>query len=220
MKYSLGRLVEFDARSRRYPIRTFLENRLPRSYTWRCNTQLDQGNVGACVGFSWAHELAARPSEVIGVTNTIGLNIYRKAQTLDEYPGTNYEGTSVIGGAKAIKTLYPNAMDDYKWIFGIEDLILSLGYAGPVILGVNWYSSMFQTDSTGLIKVSGTLEGGHAILANEISIRRGLVRLHNSWGSSWGINGRCYISLDDLARLLSEQGEGCIPIKRHNFVIA
>ena len=40
----LGRLVQFDERSREYPIRTLLaaEPKKLKSYTWRCKQVLDQ----------------------------------------------------------------------------------------------------------------------------------------------------------------------------------
>lgn len=66
----LDRLVQFDERSRGYGIVPLLEAQdktQPRSYTWGCDIRtLDQGREGACVGFAWAGEAAARP--VVGGT--------------------------------------------------------------------------------------------------------------------------------------------------------
>ena len=65
----LGRIPFFDERNLEYPIRTITQNKKLRSYTWQCNEWFNQGNIGACVGFSIAHELAARPVEQKGLTN-------------------------------------------------------------------------------------------------------------------------------------------------------
>ena len=94
-----GRLVEFDERSRKFPIRALIPKEVkPRSYTWRCSTCLDQGSLPACVGFAVSHEAAARPVEVPGITNDIARQIYYRAQKLDDIPGEDYEGSSVLGG--------------------------------------------------------------------------------------------------------------------------
>ena len=217
----LDRMVHFDERSRNFPIRTLVAGRAPRSYTWRPNICLDQGQEGACAGFAWSHELAANPKPQAGITNQFARErVYWEAQRLDDWPGGDYpgatpryEGTSVLAGAKTVAAL--GAVTEYRWAFGLSDLVLAIGYSGPAVLGINWYSGMFTPDSAGLIHVSGDIEGGHAIMANGVSVTKRLVRLHNSWGSTWGQSGNCFIGFDDLSRLLSEQGEACIPTVRH-----
>ncbi len=210
----LDRKVQFDERSRGFPVRALIPPAAkPRSYTWSCPVVLDQGQEGACVGFSISHEAAARPCCVQDITNTSAQEIYRRARQLDEWDGENYDGTSVLAGIKAAQERgwYPS----YRWAFGLQDLILALGYKGPAVLGINWYEGMFNTDDQGFVHVSGELSGGHAILANGINVKKKTVRLHNSWGRDWGWDGECFISFDDLDRLLHEQGEACIPVLRH-----
>lgn len=212
--YTLGRLEEFDERSRDFPIRALLGAKPPRSYTWKCSVVLNQGNVGACTGFSWAQELAARPKVIGNVTNQTGLTLYHKAQDLDEWPGNNYEGSSVLGAVKAVQELYPGAIPEYRWAFGLDDLILAVGYAGPAVIGINWYNDMFTPDSQNTIHVGGGLAGGHAILVNGVNVKNKLFRLHNSWGHGWGMQGESRISFADMGRLLKEKGEACIPVRR------
>lgn len=225
----LGRVVQFDPRSRNYPVRALLtpvQLAKLRSYTWSIGETLDQGQEGSCVGHGIAHEIAARP--VVGsADHTKALEIYHQAQTLDEWPGESYEGTSVLAGMKAATAM--GYYDEYRWAFGLEDLVSAVGYRGPAVLGINWYSAMFSPDADGFIHVGGTVAGGHCILMRGIKIRwasrvhsgidgvdldASYALLHNSWGPGWGDNGDAKLSLRDLSRLLGEGGEAAIPVRR------
>lgn len=216
----LDRLQQFDERSREYRLRIGT-NRL-RSYTWRCNANLDQGSEGACVGFGISHELCSRPAEVKGLDNAYARErIYWEAQKIDDwdggsYPGASprYEGTSVLAGVKIAKSL--GWFDEYRWAFGIDDLLRGLAYNGPSVLGINWYNGMYSPDAKGFIRPSGTLAGGHCILARAINARDEFITLRNSWGAAWGKGGDCYISFADMDKLLKEDGESVFFVKRHH----
>lgn len=207
----LDRLPQFDERSRAFRAVEGLEGHARRSYSWNKMVWLDQGREGACVGFSLAHELAARPV-VVSVDEAFARNVYHQAQRIDEWPGEDYSGTSVIAGTKV---LYDRGyFSEYRWAFGEEDLALAVGYRGPAVLGINWYSGMWNTDADGYIQPSGHVVGGHAILCASYSIKRAAYRLDNSWGPSWGVNGSAWIKAPDLARLLHEDGEAMVPVVR------
>ncbi len=122
----LDRVVEFDERSRGYPIRMLIAARKPRSYTWKIPVRLNQKSEGACCGFGWAAELAGRPLMVPNVDNELARAIYREAQRLDAWPGEAYGGTSVIAAAKAVRAR--GHIKEFRWAFGLEDLVLALGY--------------------------------------------------------------------------------------------
>ena len=209
---SLGRLPEFDERSRDYPIRTLL-GEAPELSTkiWGINVWLDQGNEGACVGFALAHEIAAEPV-VIDVVASYATMIYHEAQKVDQWPGEDYEGTSVLAGAKVVKRL--GWFEEYRWGFSTTDVIESIVNIGPVVLGINWYGGMWDTDANGYIHPTGDLAGGHAIAAIGYDADRDAILLHNSWGPSWGVDGRAWLSTAALSGLLSESGEACIPLVR------
>lgn len=177
------------------------------------NSYVAEGvGVHNCVGHAIAHEGAARPVVVEQVTHETAMEIYRRALQLDPWEGEEDEGTSVLAGIKAATER--GWYKEYRWAFGLADMLDTLGYWGPCVLGINWYEQMFFPDSVGVIRPEGEVAGGHAILAMGVSINKKRVRLHNSWGDGWGLSGDCYISFDDLDRLLQEQGECCIPIKR------
>ena len=209
----LDRLVQFDERSRNFPIRAALAQATkPKSYTWTCNLWLDQGKEGACTGFAVSHEAAGKPVKVTGITSELARTVYARAKQLDEWPGEDYEGSSVLGAIKAGVEL--GWYKEYRWAFGLDDLILAVGWHGPAVLGIPWYTGMFQTDASGYVHATGTLAGGHAILCHGVNVRLKLFKLHNSWGQGWGMNGECYVSFDDMAKLLAEQGEACVPVVR------
>lgn len=207
-----GRRIQFDERSRNFPIRQIIKEAKRRSYTWSCKEVLDQGSEGSCTGFSVAHEAIARPVVIKNVTAKIAREIYKRAQQLDEWPGEDYEGSSVLAAIKAGQE--KGWYKEYRWAFSEEDLALAVGYKGPAVIGVYWYEGMMEPDRKGLIKVEGDTLGGHAILCNGFNVKTGLYRLHNSWGWNWGISGECFISSADMARLLKEDGEACIPVVR------
>lgn len=199
-----------DPRSRAYPATAGLPT-TPRSYTWGCGAWLDQGREGACVGHGWAHEIAARP-KVHAVTSADAFALYRKAQTLDEWPGEDYEGSSVLAGAKAV--VQAGFIKSYAWCFGIDDVVLTIGRRGPVVLGVPWLSDMFEPDADGFIHATGGEIGGHCLLARGVNLPGQYVTLRNSWGRDWGRDGDCRISFNDLEVLLLQGGEACIPSVR------
>lgn len=228
--------LRHDPASRAYAIRTVLDGKPFIDKTWDLDAWLDQLAEGACVGFAWAHELHADP-EIVPMTDAQARAIYRRAQKLDVWSGESYEGTSVIAGAKAVKELKNNAgepyLKEYRWAFGIEDLMLAIAYQGPVVLGMNWYTGMFNTDANGFIRPVGSLAGGHALLAigvvvkrralnrfgpitdfSEVDLDNSYIILHNSWGRGWGDNGRAKISLRHLQILLAQGGEACVPMVR------
>lgn len=216
----LDRLEEFDEESRNYPIRASVGSKPLRSYTWRCYDFFDQGKEGACVAYALGHELAARPAEVTGIHDKwLVEKIYWEAQKTDpwdggSYPGANpfYEGTSVLSGVKAMhkKKLF----ESYRWAFGLNDVLLGVGYNGPAVIGVPWYSGMYNTDSNGYVSPTGDIIGGHAVLVRSVNIKKKHVIIRNSWGPSWGVNGDCYMTFDDLGTLLEQRGEAVFTVKR------
>jgi hypothetical protein len=216
----LARLQQFDVRSKKYPVRKLVASEKPRSYTWPCDAVLDQGPDGACVGFAVTHELIAIPVAVESLNAQFAKEeIYWEAQKIDpweggSYPGasTFYEGTSVLAGIKAAQKR--GFINEYRWAFGLEDLILAVGHCGPAIVGINWYESMFDPFPCGYLHPFGQIAGGHAILVRGVNVTHQYFTLHNSWGPGWGDNGTAKITWDEMDRLLHEGGEAVIPTRR------
>lgn len=236
MERTFDRVVKFDQRSRAFRAVEGIEEKNFRNYTWPLDVWLNQGTQGACVAFGICHELAAIPVEV-SVTDDFAFKLYDEAKKIDEWEGENYEGTSVLAGFKAAqKRLTAKGkplIAEYRWVFGIEDLIRVLGRKGPVVIGVNWYSGMDNVDANGFIHKSGFIRGGHCVVLPGQSIKfldkkgpknkmenvdmdSGYAIIQNSWGKeNWGTDGRAKISLRDLSALLQENGECAVPVIRN-----
>lgn len=232
----LGRHVHFDAKSANFQLRTLITaDNLTNIETteWRCDYFLNQGQEGSCVGFSTAHEIGAIPVPVF-VDFAIGRRIYKLAQEkYDPWPGEAYEGTSVLAGMLAAQEL--GYIGEFRWAGvgsgrPLEDLVLALCNLGPGVFGIPWYQGMMNIDNNGFIWPSGNQVGGHAICAigivinwisgssirnfDNVDLDRSYIILHNSWGQGWGRQGRCYITLRNIDKLISEWGEFAIPMVR------
>lgn len=219
----LGRRVQFDERSRRFPVRALVNDALPlRTRRWWIPSRapvLDQGAEGACVGYGITNELRCTPLPVLALDGTYARGIYFAAQGIDEWPGGAYpgaspvyEGTSVLAGVKAAAAL--GWYREYRWAFGERDLAAAIAQVGPAVLGLPWYDGMFDPDPDGYLRPAGPLAGGHCVLCIGVNIPRDAYVIYNSWGPGWGDRGRAWISRDDMARLLAEDGEACIPTVR------
>lgn len=210
MNRTFDRIVKYDDESRNHPIRTATSLK-PRSWTWTINSWFDQGQEGECVGYGHGHLAAAKPKP-LPVTQDYCHMVYHEAQFIDEWAGENYEGTSVLAGAKAAKIM--TVYSEYRWAFSLDQAVLGLSWDGPGVLGCWWYEGMWDTDENGFIHPTGDRVGGHAICVPALNIQTNTVILHNSWGKSWGINGRAMMTFKDFEFLLHDQGEFCIPTKR------
>lgn len=171
----------------------------------------NQGSTSECVAYAWVHWLEDGPVlQPNGPQPLLNPNfVYKEAQKIDEWPGENYKGTSVRAGAKILQS--QGLISNYLWAYDLKTLINTVLNVGPVVVGTNWYSNMFRPNKrTGIMSVSGRFAGGHAYIINGVDTKRRLFRIKNSWGRSWGLNGRAFISFNDMARLIRLRGEVCL----------
>lgn len=218
----LGRLFIPDARDDLFAIEA---RRLPPRPVRRVTkhwplfrTPLNQGSEGTCVGHGWRHWLEAAPViQITGIEEPSARNIYIAAIARDEWAGNDWGdmqfGTSVRAGGKALTDL--GLVSEYNmtrsvhtaadWVGGKNAENFFIG--GPLVIGVNWYTSMFETDAEGFLRISGRVEGGHCVCLLGWSEKRGVFYGVNSWGREYGRNGRFIIAAEDFSRLLSEDGE-------------
>jgi hypothetical protein len=226
--YGLGRLQEHDPRSLRFAVE--VPDRDPTNKTWRCGVVLNQGHTSACTGFSRVADLLAAPRMVkVDDPQDMAQRTYKLAQTLDEWPGEDYEGSSVLGALKAVPGL--GFIGEYRWAFDFGDWLRSLSYVGPSVVGTTFFNSMFEPSERGVLTVnpSSGEAGGHAYLIRAIvtderrkkrivgspNNRDGvpLLRVRNSWGHGWGKAGDAYMWADDYQKHLWPGGEQSIVVK-------
>lgn len=222
MHKGLGRIHAPDERDHFHPMQARLPATTTRTsrYWYDREAFLDQGNYGRCVSYSWTHWLNDGPVLRKGYhDDTFAYHLYGQAILLDEWTQNDNDkdtasfGTSVRAGAKALQT--SGHISEYTWAFDLDSVITALLEKGPVVVGTNWYNTMSQVDSKGFIRVgaAGRIVGGHAYVLNGVNTGAEKVRVKNSWGTGWGINGRAWLSFADLDRLIREDGEACLALE-------
>jgi hypothetical protein len=213
--HPLGRVYIPDERDKNYLIedKLKLKNTILTTKYWDADEWWgNQENTPQCVGYAWAHWIEDGPVKHEGISPIINPTlIYKEAQKLDEWVGENYNGTSVRGGAKYLKNT--NKISSYLWTYNINVLIDTVLTKGPVVVGTNWYRSMFFPDKNGLMRVTGKLTGGHAYVINGVDKNKKLFRIKNSWGKNWGKSGHAFISFSDMEKLIKQNGEVCLAIE-------
>lgn len=214
MTHGLGRIPAPDPRDANFPLTaapTPPTTPTQRTFRYfRTGPILDQGPYPHCVEFAWKQFLFSSPIR----TSPTQFNqhyptptIYNLSQQIDEWPGENYDGTSVRAGAKVLQRL--GLITNYYWASTAEQIadFLLQHDGGTVVTGTIWTNRMFFPDKNGIIYPQGSIEGGHAYLLTGYNQKTGLFRITNSWGTHWGQSGRSWLQGEDLQRLLDQDGE-------------
>lgn len=201
----LGRLPAADERDAQFRMAS-PPLTLPAYRYYSTGPVLDQGAYPYCVGYAWRQWLSSALLKT--KTGPTAPTIYSEAQKVDEWPGEDYGGTSVRGGAKVLQTL--GHISNYVWAWDaltVKNFILS--GQGTTVVGSNWYEDMFTPNQDGFLTPTGPLVGGHAYLIVGFSQDRNAFRMINSWGRVWGESGRAWVRYEDLQLLISQDGEAC-----------
>jgi len=218
IEIGLGRLYSKDERDHNFPMRALLPKKAldkPRAYRYHNASGWwgDQGDSPHCVGYSLAHFIEDGPVTHSGTAPIVNpVDIYRRAQDIDEWPGTDYDGTSVRAGMKALQE--KGFIKEYRWMWTIDEIIACLSAIGPVPVGTVWTYDMFFPNAKGVVRPTGHEAGGHAYLINGYNLKTRLFRFKNSWGRLWGDDGHGWISFDDFKILLDNYGEAAFAIEQ------
>lgn len=209
--HGLGRRYAPDARDLRFPMRAVLPAEIAVvSRFYDVGPVLDQGDTPMCVGYASEQFLQSAPIATLDAQSP--QEIYREAQKVDEWPGEDYDGTSVRAAAKVLMGW--GRLKSYVWAADARDVRDFLITTGTVIMGTNWYQNMFSPTSTGLLRCTGSLAGGHAYLLVGYDAGRNWFRMVNSWGAGWGQGGQAWIAFRDLDKLIARQGEACAAVEQ------
>lgn len=209
IRKGLGRHPHQDLRDANHLMRSVLStDELKMTYApafkvWDHGEILDQGEEGACVGFSWAAWYNAKPlGHSRQLVNDDAFQWYYRARQIDPWPGEDYDGTAVRAGADvAIEKAYVNR---YLWAGSLEEIEAWLLNRGPIVVGSNWYASMDYVDSDNFIRVDvrSGVRGGHAYLLLGKN-KNGNYVFQNSWGTGYGANGLVRMRPQDFLNLIA-----------------
>ena len=179
---------------------------------WKTGEVLDQGSESACVGFGWSQFLLSEPHpyKIRGTKPfDFAMTVYRDAQKVDEFPGEEpeYYGTTVEAG---YSVLFARNLvsDELQWATTIGQICQYINLYGPVVIGTNWYDAMMSPDELGYVKPSGLLSGGHCYLCYGFDAIEQDLHFINSWGTTYGIDGKFKMKFNDFQKLLNRGGYG------------
>lgn len=214
----LGRHIRRDDRSAAF---LFTGTAAPKAVTHARHIPiLDQGNLGSCTGNALTGALGCDPDwDDLPAGHPVldekeAVHLYSVATTLDSAPGqyppddTGSDGISVCKAAQQAGLL-----SGYQHCLSVPHMAAAL-QAGPVIIGIAWYDSFDQPDSSGLISIApgASIRGGHEVLVRGVDPGKQEFFADNSWGASWGDKGSFRFAYETMDRLFGEQGDCTVPV--------
>lgn len=171
---------------------------------------LDQGETSHCVGFGMA-DFGINLPVFTPYTNEAGDKFYRLCKIQDNDPDGE-DGTTIRSAANVLKN--EGIINAYAFAFDMSMVKWWLRNRGPLLVGTIWTTNMMEPDSENLIYPTGDMLGGHGYLVN--GIRDNKLRIQNSWGSSWGINGAAYMLVSDFEQIFRYNGEAMTAVELEN----
>lgn len=216
----LGRQLRHDSRSLAYPYRRVSNAPLVSVLHHRNVSIFDQGDTGSCTGQAEAGALATdplfatlAPAGKRAPDEPMALALYSAAEVVDGGAGLPSEDDGSSGLSVCQATKNAGLISGYVHCLSLADVLDAL-QSGPVIIGSNWYDSMDQPASSGLISISpgAQVRGAHETMWRGIDVAARTVFGDNSWGTSFGLHGSMSMSWATLERLLAEQGDGTVSV--------
>lgn len=190
---------------------------------------LDQGYTGTCVGHSLKYLYAMGPIIEIDIhEDPSAFGLYQMMCPLDPWPendnGDLMFGTSMNAAAKVARAMgritrweHSESVDDLiKFIAGRRADGSRLG--GPALVGIPWYTGMYDTDAEGFLHATGHIDGYHAIALPHYNVERDFFWFPNSWGYFFGPwdkernrqTGYGRIPGDTMRKFFNEGGEAIL----------
>lgn len=215
----LGRHVLHDSRSLQFQVQAE-DTAVLKSARWLGRIPvLDQGNLGSCTGNAAVGVLGTEPfwstdpvKAVLSESDATldeqyAVAVYSEATVVDPYPGSyppNDTGSDGLSVAKAL--VKQGKISGYQHATSLAAALTALSNS-PCIAGTVWKTDMFHPDSDGRIHTTGNVEGGHEYKLDQLDVENKRIWIQNSWGTSWGIGGRAWMTWDDFGGLLAQRGD-------------
>lgn len=190
---------------------------------------LDQGQDGACTGFALAaaiHRLLKANSATSRQRRRVSPHmLYTMARRHDEWPGEDYEGSSLRGALRGFyncgvctETLWSLKQKDvtlasardartttlgayYRLRPNLSDYHAAINETGVIYVSANVHEG-WEEPVNGRIKPGGEETGGHAFVI--VGYTDDGFWIQNSWGKGWGKGGLALWDYCDWARCVTD----------------
>ena len=209
---NMGRaFISHDPRNRGYPVRALLPtDQSLITKVHRRGGAYNQGSTSQCVAYTAKGMLNTAPfsaAEPYNRRSGYSTDVfYIEAQRRDQWPGEAYDGTSAQGVLAYLTET--QIIGEYRWCFGLDDLLRTLAFHGPVSIGAWWRGGMSSPSTSGaLVSYSGSYLGGHQFEAFGVHPGREEVEFMNSWGTDWGDRGRFRMKFSEVEKMLAEDAD-------------
>jgi papain like protease len=180
---------------------------------------LDQGQVGSCTADCGLGILGTEPHASLAMDLAVkqqfgsfdqqgAYRLYSAEETLDgdgPYPPRD-EGSTGLTLAKVLRA--HGLISGWQQTFTLDDALKALTQY-PLAVGTVWYQSMFTPGVGGTLFVDAKsgVAGGHEYEVVGYDAASGRVKIANSWGAGWGLDGYAYMQAEDLGALLARRGD-------------
>lgn len=186
----------------------------------------NQGSEGTTIGFSVAYALQAAIKSKFNRKVTISARgLFVVARKYDEWPGEDYEGSSVNGGLKGAQAV--GAYLESQWPYAgpapaatvkpaykvtkfrkldtrLEALVAAMQARQVPMVQINVTDDFDQVGADGRVVIRTPLRttGGHSMAVVGFDQAKAEFRLANMWGKEWGDKGTVVMRDSDLKRIL------------------
>lgn len=191
-----------------------------------CTRVNDQGSEGSCTGHALAAAAELLYWRKLGRPPDLSERwAYEKARVHDEWPGTDYEGSSIRGAvkgwlkegicderhwpyrpgkpgapkAKAAENALTHPLAKYERCLGLDNIRHAIHHRGVVLAGATIHQGWQEAVGEEVIPFAPGKKalGGHAFALVGYDDRAGHFWVKNSWGTDWGKDGFAGLTYQD-----------------------